>query len=375
MGIAPPRGERRGDLDHALCGLDDFNPRSPRGERRLFRRTSYGTQNISIHAPRGGSDKKKTGNTGKTDCDFNPRSPRGERRLRFEDGQWWDIFQSTLPAGGATRRTRLHSRPQRNFNPRSPRGERHDYLVAVGIVDRFQSTLPAGGATQHHSPSGNPLPISIHAPRGGSDCKRSLNGRSCPSISIHAPRGGSDPGVPGGASSASAISIHAPRGGSDEDIPNVPGGHLRHFNPRSPRGERPITLGSGYAYLKISIHAPRGGSDRGHHQAAAGGNNFNPRSPRGERPSENVQKNPNLYISIHAPRGGSDALRTPPTQSVWIFQSTLPAGGATAKWIVEHTTDIDFNPRSPRGERLVSTFTGSAFSMISIHAPRGGSDP
>ena len=35
-----------------------------------------------------------------------------------------------------------------------------------------------------------------------------------------------------------------------------------HFNPRSPRGERPDIFGSIKTSWDISIHAPRGGSDR-----------------------------------------------------------------------------------------------------------------
>ena len=35
---------------------------------------------------------------------------------------------------------------------------------------------------------------------------------------------------------------------------------------------------------------------------------------------------------------------------------------------------MDFNPRSPWGERLSHKFGGVPANMISIHAPRGGSD-
>ena len=38
-------------------------------------------------------------------------------------------------------------------------------------------------------------------------------------------------------------------------------------------------------------------------------------------------------------------------QQAEIFQSTLPAGGATIKEVKEIAKDYDFNPRSPRGER------------------------
>ena len=78
------------------------------------------------------------------------------------------------------------------------------------------------------------------------------------------------------------ISIHAPRMGSDRDLGSER--HQKaHFNPRSPDGERPQTLGDFYVkslfqstlpgwgatgavflmrgLVVISIHAPRMGSD------------------------------------------------------------------------------------------------------------------
>ena len=149
----------------------------------------------------------------------------------------------------------------------------------------------------------------------------------------------------------SPISIHAPRGGSDNNSnsricngwyfnPRSPWGerlvfqqrsrNTRHFNPRSPWGERLLfwlwrlerdrfqsTLPVGGATLLesclianviISIHAPRGGSDLDSVVLIASSRDFNPRSPWGERPF------------------------SPGNQSgVTVFQSTLPVGGATAK--------------------------------------------
>ena len=84
--------------------------------------TSWG---ISIHAPRTGSDGLNLVPL-TVFTDFNPRSPHGERPsipCQFE--QHFLIFQSTLPARGATLEL--------------PQG------VASYIV--FQSTLPARGAT------------------------------------------------------------------------------------------------------------------------------------------------------------------------------------------------------------------------------------
>ena len=145
----------------------------------------------------------------------------------------------------------------------------------------------------------------------------------------------------------------------------------------------------------ISIHAPREGSD-----LRLFGTNFN------------------SCISIHAPREGSDRGIHIIIGLVALFQSTLPARGATmdghhtlaAARISIHAPREGsdgfrvkfglmigyFNPRSPRGERRArekevlrvfgfqstlpargATFPrerGGHLSKISIHAPREGSD-
>ena len=59
--------------------MKDFNPRSPHGERPAF-----------AHRPEAG-------------IDFNPRSPHGERRHAHDGDRRRIVFQSTLPAWGATR--------------------------------------------------------------------------------------------------------------------------------------------------------------------------------------------------------------------------------------------------------------------------------
>ena len=192
----------------------DFNPRSPWGERlggwyshkqrQLFQSTlpvggatsdcckrHQRGRSISIHAPRGGSDQNCAGCKQRIQ-DFNPRSPWGERhgteKVTFRvkiisihaprGGSdyippvlhlFQDRFQSTLPVGGATLKL----------------------FLMLSHIWQFQSTLPVGGATKIITFVSHVLGISIHAPRGGSDaewdnfCKRIL-------ISIHAPRGGSD---------------------------------------------------------------------------------------------------------------------------------------------------------------------------------------
>ena len=123
------------------------------------------------------------------------------------------------------------------------------------------------------------------------------------------------------------ISIHAPRTGSDTRWSGFMRCH-QHFNPRSPHGERlsrrkrstrtatfQSTLPARGATFSeeekhedsdISIHAPRTGSD--------------------PNPSQTHWR---PCISIHAPRTGSDARAKAVAITSAIFQSTLPARGAT----------------------------------------------
>ena len=58
----------------------DFYPRSPRGERHTKQSTGGQHHEISIHAPREGSDNAPVRNRTGRHGDFYPRSPRGERR-------------------------------------------------------------------------------------------------------------------------------------------------------------------------------------------------------------------------------------------------------------------------------------------------------
>ena len=140
----------RGATSARVTGLPlvaDFNPRSPHGERLELAKAQIATEEISIHAPRTGSDE-----------------------VTAWQMQEFTSFQSTLPARGAT-------------------GLRTTWTMRC----RFQSTLPARGATPMRVRDRRMVCISIHAPRTGSD-------------------------------SHSLCTIRA----------------RRHFNPRSPHGERRI---------------------------------------------------------------------------------------------------------------------------------------
>ena len=73
-----PHGERRPQTSPCKGGWD-FNPRSPHGERQVKARAVNQSKDISIHAPRTGSDQRGEDRHYYI-RHFNPRSPHGERR-------------------------------------------------------------------------------------------------------------------------------------------------------------------------------------------------------------------------------------------------------------------------------------------------------
>ena len=217
-------------------GLRYFNPRSPHGERHCAPFMDMGKSVISIHAPRTGSDADLDGHL-PSGGDFNPRSPHGERRSQ----RLWKEYTTC------------------NFNPRSPHGERPKGGEGRGKACKFQSTLPARGATascpSHPAPPAHFNPRSPHGERRGISYPsfyRKLFQSTLPArgatarrwtacglygISIHAPRTGSDLCAVDQPHAGDGISIHAPRTGSD--VRRRPAPCRRwNFNPRSPHGER-----------------------------------------------------------------------------------------------------------------------------------------
>ncbi len=103
-----PHGERPfGFFKH--CAHSYFNPRSPHGER------------LYIELPTLRSDN------------FNPRSPHGERLKNYDILKMAIGFQSTLPARGATLRLFLLRICVIYFNPRSPHGERQRKVTILSI--------------------------------------------------------------------------------------------------------------------------------------------------------------------------------------------------------------------------------------------------
>ena len=195
-----------------------FNPRSPDGERRAHERVVGQARVISIHAPRMGSDPMPI-------CLVSSQA----------------IFQSTLPGWGATNAIRRPRAYVPYFNPRSPDGERHEITRFRPDITDFNPRSPDGERPSITRPTGtrscyfNPRSPDGERPA----CARPERGRH--PISIHAPRMGSDTRIafsnaapipfqstlPGWGATAQRhqaafhdiISIHAPRMGSDLEYP------------------------------------------------------------------------------------------------------------------------------------------------------------
>ena len=191
----PPRGGRLHGLVYKLRLLAFQSTPPARGGDVPLVVPEAGFFLISIHAPREGGDVAAA-LLDILDRHFNPRPPRGGRRLRcLRDKLCKPLFQSTPPARGATTGfsrdkwltlISIHapreggdplgryttSTPQRNFNPRPPRGGRRWTETGGCTISGFQSTPPARGATGLDICALHAALISIHAPREGGDMPR-----------------------------------------------------------------------------------------------------------------------------------------------------------------------------------------------------------
>ena len=258
-------------------------------------------------------------------CNFNPRSPHGERRRFSWRRRAERIFQPTLPARGATSAADAAKTEADNFNPRSPHGERQ----RVRIPHAF---FPA---------------ISTHAPRTGSDSTRDGTMRVSKYISTHAPRTGSD------------------------ERPQPADAHGSHFNPRSPHGERRITrLTMTFWQRSFQPTLPARGATFfcSLFREVQG---FQPTLPaRGATQAQGQTHTRRLVFQPTLPaRGATKTLCRP--HRTFVFQPTLPARGATPSGGSSTAGAVDFNPRSPHGERLHGRFFRIPFADFNPRSPHG----
>ena len=257
-------------------------------------------------------------------------------------------FQSTLPVWGATNGifTNRHHLP---ISIHAPRVGSDTTAKRSSLMPTFQSTLPVWGATK--AVSSNTGSIANFNPRSpcGERLLRSQSFDLAALISIHAPRVGSDTRIGAPPPARLKISIHAPRVGSDSrHLHHHQPGHISIHAPRVGSDSLPLRLA---VRLQISIHAPRVGSDNRNQVTSVKTGNFNPRSPCGERLGAigNVLDSA-LFQSTLPVWGATEVITI--NFKTFLFQSTLPVWGATWNHIFT-VSDTDFNPRSPCGERLI----------------------
>ena len=124
-----------------------------------------------------------------------------------------------------------------------------------------------------------------------------------------------------------------------------------HFNPRSPRGERPWTFCTERSLFHFNPRSPRGERLMDTSMDIIR-EHFNPRSPRGERPGHGGEIHKSTVISIHVPLAGNDT-----------------------GWISGCTRKNHFNPRSPRGERRKYRARPKRISHFNPRSPRGERPP
>ena len=261
---------------------------------------------------------------------------------------------------------------RRNFNPRTPRGVRRPEPQRLKPMSDFNPRTPRGVRPPTKGIMLGGFFISIHAPREGCDSRcpqpelpktqfqSTHPARGATRISTHCcvtctfqsthPARGATRCSRGCLDTRSNFNPRTPRGVRPLFV-SAFDQYDYDFNPRTPRGVRPHHIIDLYLCAFISIHAPREGCDAFLPRSGRPADHFNPRTPRGVR--REVLDN---GVVVH----GNSNPRTPrgvrPRRKGlhWItdrFQSTHPARGATAGSWPTTSPNANFNPRTPRGVR------------------------
>ena len=256
---------------------------------------------ISIHAPRTGSDITVTIAVEIHEV-FQSTLPARGATTPQEVTLTSKTFQSTLPARGATADKRCNQLRKRFQSTLPARGATVSAVYNF-LYEKFQSTLPARGATIPTEEMTDPDGISIHAPRTGSDA----------------------------------------HGGK-------PASARRDFNPRSPHGERRTQVMTTSSSLTFQSTLPARGA-----------------TMKQERASRIC-----LFQSTLPARGATVSSNS--IIKTKTFQSTLPARGATKRVDVADVPN-QISIHAPRtGSDNGRVLEADALTIISIHAPRTGSD-
>ena len=217
-------------------------------------------QTISIHAPRVGSDGDNSDYI-PYHLHFNPRSPCGERLQKMRAIQYIKNFNPRSPCG-ERRRLLRDQRDSFRISIHAPRVGSDPQVGVMQSTDRiFQSTLPVWGATYKLRLPWAPQQFQSTLPVWGATVGDALKAKID-----------------------------------------------RHFNPRSPCGERLCRRRDIWRHRHFNPRSPCGERRPHAHTPGSVARNFNPRSPCGERQIIELLETKIILISIHAPRVGSDVI-------------------------------------------------------------------
>ena len=123
------------------------------------------------------------------------------------------------------------------------------------------------------------------------------------------------------------------------------------FNPRSPHGERPARWRTSCGARRFQPTLPARGATSLPPPESAQCVSISTHAPRTGSDAEYLSTIAHRSISTHAPRTGSDGEPMISLFGAFVFQPTLPARGATRCLDCGYIGELDFNPRSPHGER------------------------
>ena len=127
---------------------NSFQPTLPaRGATLAFVSHIFARGVISTHAPRTGSDQSEKG-ASRRDDNFNPRSPHGERRVLAARLRPAGNFNPRSPHGERLPDVKILIRKPTDISTHAPRtGSDAGKVVSMPCLHQFQPTLPARGAT------------------------------------------------------------------------------------------------------------------------------------------------------------------------------------------------------------------------------------
>ena len=153
----------------ACARLDLFQPTLPARGATAATARNVDDGVISTHAPRTGNDALSAVFSGVSE-NFNPRSPHGERLTFSPPTSPISSISTHAPRTGSDATVEeIQKADSDYFNPRSPHGERLQPGATVSADGNISTHAPRTGSDSILHPHIAHIAISTHAPRTGSD--------------------------------------------------------------------------------------------------------------------------------------------------------------------------------------------------------------